>query len=384
MAAVTLYAHAFSGLGGYGGNRMATSLLAFNDVIMGGIIHPRRSPHQAQIRKNRCLRNALLRTACAPILLALLTGGVIWSRNAQAAREVSARPEVGAMFSPRALAPVTIAPRQIARMPVSFDHDGDLDQAAITWARRLPEQEAEPGKAVVTLAPDFNSAMMQFGPMRITRELVESVVRAARNTDTDPTLLMSIADKESAFAPTVKARTSSATGLFQFIDSTWLRVVRDFGAQHGLDREAAAIDSSDGPPSIADPAARRRILGLRNDPYLSAILAAEMLKHDAARIATRIGRELSDGETYLAHFLGPSDAEKFIAKLVSEPRYAAPKLLPKPARANRTIFFAAKRKAGGLSVADVHQKFETMMDLRAERYRDVEKLTNVSAYADTR
>ena len=140
-------------------------------------------------------------------------------------------------------------------------------------------------------------------------------MRAARKTDTDPTLLMSIADKESAFAPTVKASTSSATGLFQFIDSTWLRVVRDFGPQHGLDKEAAAIDSSDGPPSIADPAARRRILGLRNDPYLSAILAAEMLKHDAARIAARIGRELSDGETYLAHFLGPSDAEKFIAKL---------------------------------------------------------------------
>ena len=110
-----------------------------------------------------------------------------------------------------------------------------------------------------------------------------------------------------------------------------------------------------------------------------------MLKHDAAQIASRIGRNLSDGETYLAHFLGPSDAQKFITKLVSEPKYAAPKLLPKPARANRSIFFvAAKRKASGLTVADVHRKFETMMDLRAERYRDVEKLTNVSAYAETR
>ena len=363
---------------------MATSLLALNGVIMGGT-YTRKSPHQAQLTKNRTLRNALLRTACAPVLLALLAGGVMSSRNAQAAREVAERPEAVVMQSLRALPPIAIAPRDTVRMPVSYDHDGDLDQAAITWARRLPDQEAEPGKSVVTLAPDATSAMMQFGPMRIKRELVETVVRAARNTDTDPTLLMSIADKESAFAPTVKARTSSATGLFQFIDSTWLRVVRDFGAQHGLDKEAAAIDSSDGPPSIADPAARRRILGLRNDPYLSAILAAEMLKHDAAHIATRIGRDLSDGETYLAHFLGPSDAEKFITKLVSEPKYAAPKLLPKPARANRTIFFAAvKRKAGGLSVADVHQKFETMMDLRAERYKDVEKLTNVSAYADTR
>ena len=363
---------------------MATSLLAPYGVLVFGA-RPTKSPHRAEILKSQKLRGMLLRMAAAPVALALLTGGAILSQNAHPPVLVAARSPTFAASTPLTRSPLTIPSREAVRMPISWDHDGDLDQAAITWARRLPEQEAEPGRSFLALPPNASSAMMQFGPMRIKRELVETVVRAARNTDTDPTLLMSIADKESAFAPTVKASTSSATGLFQFIDSTWLRVVRDFGPQHGLEKEAAAIDSSDGPPSIADPAARRRILGLRNDPYLSAILAAEMLKHDAARIATRIGRELSDGETYLAHFLGPSDAEKFITKLVSEPRYAAPKLLPKPARANRTIFFAAaKRKAGGLTVADVHQKFETMMDLRAERYRDVEKLTNVSAYADTR
>jgi len=363
---------------------MATSLLALNSVLVFGS-RPTKSPHRAEILKSQKLRGRLLRMAAAPVALALLTGGAILSQNAHPPVLVAARSPIFDASASLARPPLTIPSREAAPTPVFYDYDGDPDQAAITWARRLPEQEAEPGKSFLALPPSANSAMMQFGPMRIKRELVETVVRAARNTDTDPTLLMSIADKESAFAPTVKASTSSATGLFQFIDSTWLRVVRDFGAQHGLEKEAAAIDSSDGPPSIADPAARRRILGLRNDPYLSAILAAEMLKHDAAHIAARIGRELSDGETYLAHFLGPSDAEKFITKLVSEPRYAAPKLLPKPARANRSIFFvAAKRRAGGLSVADVHQKFETMMDLRAERYKDVEKLTNVSAYADTR
>ena len=363
---------------------MATSLLALNSVLVFGS-RPTKSPHRAEILRHQKLRGKLLRMAAAPVALALLTGGAILSQNAHPPVLVAARNPTFIASASQARPPLTTPSQEAMRMPISWDHDGDLDQAAITWARRLPEQEGEPGRSFLALAPNPSSAMMQFGPMRIKRELVETVVRAARKTDTDPTLLMSIADKESAFAPTVKASTSSATGLFQFIDSTWLRVVRDFGAQHGLEKEAAAIDSSDGPPSIADPAARRRILGLRNDPYLSAILAAEMLKHDAARISARIGRELSDGETYLAHFLGPSDAEKFITKLVSEPRYAAPKLLPKPARATRSIFFvAAKRRAGGLSVADVHQKFETMMDLRAERYRDVEKLTNVSAYADTR
>lgn len=363
---------------------MATSLLAPFGVLMLGP-RPQRSPHRAQTLKHQKRRGRLLRMAGAPLALALLAGGAILSQNAHPPAPVATPNATFAASAPVIRPPQSIPLKEAARPPSFYDHDGDLDQAAITWARRLPEPDAEPGASVLTMPPNAGSAIMQFGPMRIKRELVETVVRAARKTDTDPTLLMSIADKESAFAPTVKASTSSATGLFQFIDSTWLRVVRDFGPRHGLEKEAAAIDSSDGPPSIADPATRRRILGLRNDPYLSAILAAEMLKHDAARIAARIGRELSDGETYLAHFLGPSDAEKFIAKLVAEPKYAAPKLLPKPARANRTIFFtAAKRRAGALTVADVHKKFETMMDLRAERYKDVEKLTNVSAYAETR
>ena len=114
----------------------------------------------------------------------------------------------------------------------------------MTWARRLPETALSP--SVAAFAPDAAPGVLQFGPMRIKRDLVETVVRAARDTDTDPTLLMAIADKESAFAPAVKASTSSATGLFQFLDSTWLRVVRDFGSEFGLEKEAAAIDSSDG------------------------------------------------------------------------------------------------------------------------------------------
>ena len=77
--------------------------------------------------------------------------------------------------------------------------------------------------------------------MRIRRHLVETIVKAARVTGIDPALLMAIADKESSFSTHVQAKTSSATGLFQFIERTWLQVVRDFGAKHGLAKEAAAV-----------------------------------------------------------------------------------------------------------------------------------------------
>ena len=214
--------------------------------------------------------------------------------------------------------------------------------------------------------------ILQFGPMRIRRHLVETIVRAARATQTDPVLLMAIADKESSFSTAVRARTSSATGLYQFIDTTWLKVVNDFGARHGLRKEANAIVWSDDELVVSDPSERARILDLRREPYTSALLAAEMLRRDANRIGRRIGRELTPGETYLAHFLGPDDAERFMEKVVGEPDSIAADLLPKPARANKPIFFASVgRKQKGRSIAEVHQKFQAMMDMRLDRYRDV-------------
>ena len=361
---------------------MATRLLAFSGLVFAGVPAPKRGMHSVEADKCRAMRRALFRTAAIPAVLAIVAGGLILSREAQTNPQLagtrSGVSEAVARFTPPRVIDLM---RKVARTSASLDdEDHDPDQAAVTWARRIPEEEL---RRVLATSPKDGSTILQFGPMRIRRDLVETIVRAAHDTDTDPALLMSIADKESSFAPTVKASTSSATGLVQFIDTTWLRVVRDFGVDHGLAREAAQIEGPDDRPYIADPATRQRILGLRNDPYLSAILAAEMLKHDGARIAGRIGRDLTDGETYLAHFLGPGDAEKFITKMVEEPKFAAPRLLPRPARANRSIFFAAShRKARSLSVADVHKKFEAMIGLRSERYRDVEKVTGVNAYAD--
>ena len=323
----------------------------------------------------------ILRFASIPVVLGMVAGVVILtSERKEVAHAVAAAVSTPVRIISVAAPVLSLKPRRTDDLS-AFQEEYDPDQARITWARRILESPEE--------ALQADSDVLRFGPMRVPRDLAETIVRAANVTQMDASLLMAIADKESSFAPRVKASTSSATGLYQFIDSTWLRVMRDFGATYGYAREAQLIVGPDEKPYVDDPAERRKVLDLRNDPYLSAVFAAEMLKKDAARIEASVGRPLSQGEIYLAHFLGPSDAERFIAKLIAAPAYAAQKLLPRPARANRPIFFHGRgRKAKSLSIADVHQKFEQMIDTRSDRYRNVSRMTGVgnvsgvTAYAD--
>lgn len=213
---------------------------------------------------------------------------------------------------------------------------------------------------------------LRFGRMAAPRWLVEDVVRAAGETGMEPALMLAIADKESSLRPAVGASTSSARGLMQFITRTWLGVMHAFGPDHGLHEEAAAIRMTSKGPVVDDPKMRAAILALRDDPYLSAVMAGEMLRRDAQRIERVIGRPLTSTEIYLAHFLGPRDAERFIAGTESNPGLLAATLLPRPARANRAIFYARNgRRSRALSVAEVKLRFDGMIDMRLDRYSDL-------------
>ncbi|SFK69311.1 transglycosylase SLT domain-containing protein [Methylorubrum salsuginis] len=336
-------------------------------------------------------RPALLRSVLSMTLLAgglsaiLLNAGTDLGRaeaSTKAAELTMPKPRVQAVLqavSTEAPVPSVVAASSSFRTVDALDTDltaGTVDRVSYDF---LLSQ---------TSTGDPND-ILEFGPMKIRRHIVQTIVKAAQAVETDPVLLMAVADKESSFITAVQAKTSSATGLYQFIERTWLGVIRDFGPKYGYAQDAALIvpDANDR-PSVQDQSERARILDMRRDPYLSALMAGEMLKRDAARIALKIGRELSLGEVYLAHFLGPDDAENFLSQVVDKPTAAAATLLPGPARANRSIFFAGTtgrgrhRKPASLSVAQVHQKFEAMMSARGDRYRDVRSVAGLVLTAD--
>lgn len=341
----------------------------------------------ASVGRSHGSRNAIMRSVLTMTLVAGGLSAVLLNAGTDFGRAEASTQHLAELVMPKprvqTLTPMAAPAALVAAASFAAVHDLDTELGTsnvdrVSYDFLLTE----------TASGDPND-ILEFGPMRIRRHIVQTIIKAAQAVQTDPVLLMAVADKESSFITAVQAKTSSATGLYQFIERTWLGVVRDFGAQYGLTKEAALVtaDSNDR-PVITDASERARVLDLRRDPYLSALMAGEMLKRDAARIAQTIGRDLTLGEVYLAHFLGPNDAEEFLAQVVGKPSSAAAALLPGPARANRSIFFASaagkgrRGKAESLSVAQVHEKFEAMMNTRGERYRDVRSIAGVTAYAE--
>ncbi|MFD0937240.1 transglycosylase SLT domain-containing protein, partial [Methylobacterium trifolii] len=117
--------------------------------------------------------------------------------------------------------------------------------------------------------------------------------------------LLATAKRESALDPAAKAGTSSATGLFQFIEQTWLGVMKTAGPKLGLASFADAITArTDGTFTVADPGLRQAILDLRRDPKIAATLAGALTQKNGEALAGTIGRDPTGGDLYAAHVLG--------------------------------------------------------------------------------
>lgn len=181
----------------------------------------------------------------------------------------------------------------------------------------------------------------------------QALRQASQRTGVGFDYLLHTAMRESGLDAGARAGTSSASGLFQFVEQTWLETLKRAGEGLGLAHLAARIERApDGRYEVADAAAREEILGLRNDPATSALMAAALTRRNAAQLAVAIGRQPTGGELYVAHFLGAGDATRLINLVAREPQADATVAFPRAARANPAIFQA--RDGTARSVAQVY------------------------------
>lgn len=164
----------------------------------------------------------------------------------------------------------------------------------------------------------------------------------ARMVGVDPKLLATMCAVESDFKISAKAGTSSAGGLFQFINSTWKAMLEKYGSKYGI-----APNTS------------------KNDPRANALLGAEYIRENYEYLAKSIGRKPNANDLYMAHFLGPGGAKQV---LTGQPDAIAASLNPKAAAANKSVFYHNKGNGAPRTVRELMAEIDRRMTGKTSAY----------------
>lgn len=163
------------------------------------------------------------------------------------------------------------------------------------------------------------AALVNRAPAVVT----DAIKTASAKTGVSFAYLMDKAAAESSFNPAAKAKTSSATGLFQFIESTWMDMVDRHGEKHGVDTNQS----------------RQDLLNLRKDPALASVMAAEFAQDNKSYLQRNVGGDIGETEMYFAHFMGAGGANAFLSQMKKNPLSIGADLFPQAARANKNVFY---------------------------------------------
>ncbi|WP_180881375.1 hypothetical protein [Brucella sp. 191011898] len=111
--------------------------------------------------------------------------------------------------------------------------------------------------------------------------------------DAVDTVVDRIIGVESGGKANAKNPNSSASGLGQFIDSTWIATVRKYR------------------PDIASGRSNQELIALKTDPQLGREMTRSFTQENAQFLANQ-GIQQTPGNIYLAHFLGPRGAAQVL------------------------------------------------------------------------
>src|SRR5215467_8451361 len=219
-------------------------------------------------------------------------------------------------------------------------------------------------------------------PIPNTRPSIPTVTgairRAAASTGANFDYLLATAKVESNLDPNLTVSTSTATGLFQFLDQTWLGVMKTAGRAFGFERYADAItQTSSGRYVVEDGGLREEMMKLRKDPAANAVMGGVITQQNAAVLAKRIGRKPTEGELYVAHFFGPYAAARVIELAGSDPNADAAALFPDAARANRSVFY--DRQGNARTIAGVRDELVRRYQVAKAQTVPATALTAVAA-----
>jgi len=223
--------------------------------------------------------------------------------------------------------------------------------------------------------------------------VIKSLYRASIRTGVDFELLLLKASLESDMGRFTAAARSSARGVFQYIEPTWLILISRYGDKIGRPDYAQAIKigSRTGIPYFKgnDKYLRSEILALRHDADVSALIKAYQIIEETDVIRHyKGGKKVSTTDHYIAHMMGLNLAKDFY-DLMNKNSILAVARLNKPqmreaAMLNKAFFYDKRRRPLTANLAYV--QFQKRVAREVRKIRSIEKYSSKPScvFADAR
>lgn len=193
--------------------------------------------------------------------------------------------------------------------------------------------------------------------------LSASIYKASAKTGVDFELMVLKARMESDYGRATIAQHTSARGVFQYIEPTWLTLMRRYGDEIGYGHYAKAIKRAKYPglPYIEgnNPYLKAEILALRHDLDASAMLQAYQVREETDVIKSMKRGRVTATDHYIVHMLGVPLAKEFFKMRAhapqSSPARSRTPAMREAASLNRAFFYSGKRP---LAAREVYAKYE--------------------------
>lgn len=148
-------------------------------------------------------------------------------------------------------------------------------------------------------------------------EIIDIIYNVSQETETDFTLLAVKALMESDLGRKTVANHSSARGIYQYIEPTWLTLMKRYGKRIGQEEKANQIKFNVNKGILEvesdNKNAKQEILDLRDDVKIATLIKAYQIKDETPALQNMKGARITATDHYIVHMLGLGMARTFYA-----------------------------------------------------------------------
>ncbi len=210
--------------------------------------------------------------------------------------------------------------------------------------------------------------------------IISDIYAASKKTETSFELLLIKAMIESDLGRVTTSKTSTARGTFQFIEPTWLILMKRYGHRIGYSDYADAIEINRQTrlPQIKGESkiTRSDILSLRENTKIAALIKSYQIKDESKVLQNfKNGGRINATDHYIAHMLGLSQAREFYKLRENESPIilsdSKNSLLKQAVKLNP--YFFHDKNGNGLTASGAYKQFHRKISETFARLRDIDQ-----------